>query len=281
MLSFHRRDAQEIAEQVSPGRIRKGLIWQGLPSCLTLHFTERSVAAELAIDGVVADAEPLALESMVRRMLGLAQPIEAFELAYHDHPLLAPLLSRQSGLRVPATASPFEALTWAVTGQQISVSAAVSVRRKLILATDARHSSGLYCHPDAARLAAFSVDDLRRAGFSASKASTLSELARQVRENALPLDDWLSETPAEALRAQLLRIKGIGPWTVNYTLLRGFGWLDGSLHGDVAVRRALQLLLQSVQKVDEAQAQAWLSAFSPWRALVAAHLWAMLSTVAY
>lgn len=74
---------------------------------------------------------------------------------------------------------------------------------------------------------------------------------------------------------------GIGPWTLNYTLLRGFGWLDGSLHGDVAVRRGLQLLLESDEKITEAEAQTWLVEFSPWRALVAAHLWAAKSTLAY
>jgi DNA-3-methyladenine glycosylase II len=54
----------------------------------------------------------------------------------------------------------------------------------------------------------------------------------------------------------------------------GFGWLDGSLHGDVAVRRGLQSLLSSSEKITEDSAKRWLAAFSPWQALVAAHLWA-------
>jgi 3-methyladenine DNA glycosylase/8-oxoguanine DNA glycosylase len=36
----------------------------------------------------------------------------------------------------------------------------------------------------------------------------------------------------------------------------------------------LQALLGSEDKITEQQAQQWLSQFSPWRALVAAHLWA-------
>ena len=78
----------------------------------------------------------------------------------------------------------------------------------------------------------------------------------------------------------LLAIKGIGPWTVNYVLLRGFGWLDGSLHGDVAVRNALARLLAR-PGVSQAEAGQWLAGFAPWRALVAAHLWASLSDGAY
>ena len=81
--------------------------------------------------------------------------------------------------------------------------------------------------------------------------------------------------------------------------MRGFGWLDGSLHGDVAVRRALGALLkpnaasakppsprfQPLQPVPSPTvtpqvAEAWLAPLSPWRALAAAHLWASLSVAA-
>jgi DNA-3-methyladenine glycosylase II len=73
-------------------------------------------------------------------------------------------------------------------------------------------------------------------------------------------------------------VSGIGPWTVYYALLRGFGWLDGSLHGDAGVRRGLQVLLNSSEKVSEEHARVWLAEFSPWRALVIAHLWAVPSS---
>ncbi|MEK7779610.1 MAG: AlkA N-terminal domain-containing protein, partial [Pseudomonadota bacterium] len=61
-------------------------------------------------------------------------------------------------------------------------------------------------------------------------------------------------------------------WAI--VLLRGFGWLDASLHDDIAVRRGLQKLLASPNKMSEKQVQQWLEQFSPWRALVAVHLWA-------
>ncbi len=44
---------------------------------------------------------------------------------------------------------------------------------------------------------------------------------------------------------------------------------------DAAVRRGLQTLLQSSEPISETQASQWLAQFSPWRALVAAHLWAL------
>jgi DNA-3-methyladenine glycosylase II len=58
-------------------------------------------------------------------MLGLTQRIEDFERTYRQHPHLGSLIARHPGQRVPLSVPPFEALTWAINGQQISVSAAI------------------------------------------------------------------------------------------------------------------------------------------------------------
>lgn len=277
LLRFHQRDAQAVAERVGVETLHKGMVWHGQPACLILRLESGRVEAEMAIDGPHAAGD---LVGQVSRMLGLTQAIEEFEQRYRQHPQLGPLLAYQSGLRVPLAATPFEALTWAVIGQQISVGAAVALRRKLIQTAGLLHSSGLACYPDAQRLATLSEGELHAAGLSLSKARTLHAISEQVVAGQLPLDEWLTTPPVELIRERLLAIRGIGPWTVNYALLRGFGWLDGSLHGDAAVRRAIQRLAGRTaagEKLGEAEAQAWLAEFSPWRALVGAHLWASLT----
>ena len=276
MLDFHRRDPLMLSERVSDDRLEKGLLWQGMPACLALHFSASSAEVTLQIDGIPHGGNgDAALLRMARRMLGLTQDIEGFEAQHGDHALLAPLLAAQRGLRVPVSPTPFEALSWAITGQQISVSAAVSIRRRLIPRAGSRHSGGLYCYPDAAQLAVLDEHDLQQAGFSRGKTRTLLEISRSIAEQQLPLDDWADAPPLDDIRARLAQAWGIGPWTINYTLLRGFAHLDGSLHGDVAVRRKLEQLLALPDKMSEAAAARWLAPFAPWRALLAAHLWAM------
>lgn len=280
ILKFHRRDALAVAEQVDADTLNKGMLWHGRPARLTIRFGTFGAQVALALDGVAAIDDTGPLCGMAQRMLGLDQPIAEFERRYRDHPQLGLLIAGQPGLRVPVAASVFEALSWAIICQQISVGAAVAIRRKLIRLTALRHSGGLYCHPDAMQVADLSESDLREAGFSQSKARCLSTVSRMVVAGDLELEYSTEELPVDRVSEQLLRIRGIGPWTVNYTLLRGFGWLDGSLHGDIAVRRGLQKLLVSAKPVGEQQARLWLEPFSPWRALVAAHLWAFLAIAA-
>ncbi|AYH44221.1 AlkA N-terminal domain-containing protein [Azoarcus sp. DN11] len=281
ILAFHRRDAEEVAERVTDHSLCKGMLWDGTPACLSVHFDTAVATAAITLDADAGRDLEARFEPMVRRMLGLEQTVEAFEERFRGDPAIGRMIAVRSGLRVPLTATPFEALTWAVTGQQISLKAAVSLRRRLIVAAGVRHVSGLLCYPDAARLALLEEEDLRAAGFSSAKARTLRALARLVAEGELPLDAWAEAAPVEQIRSSLLAVRGVGPWTVDYVLLRGFGWLDGSLHGDVAVRRGLQALLGTEGRVGEAEAKAWLARYAPWRALVAAHLWAAGATAAY
>lgn len=274
--AFHARDGAALAERLQDDTLYKGILWQGRPALLRIHFESGRALATLTVDGDPPGAQVF-LDTLARRMLGLTQNVEEFEERHRAHPLLGPLIARNRGLRIPLSASPFEALVWAITGQQISVSAAIAIRRRLIEAAGPRHSSGLRCHPDAARILALGEERLRLAGFSSAKTRSLLVLCEEVESGTLPLEDGFNQWPVDEIRERLLRLRGIGPWTVNYALLRGFGWLDGSLHGDVAVRRNLQSLLGRAERLTEEETRQWLAPFSPWRALLAAHLWAMQS----
>ena len=302
-LAFHGRDAQQRSEllQAAEQRLFKALIWHGQPALLVLQWNQERVQARLHVPDAVAQdmaSSQQELQAMLQRMLGLAYPPSALLQAHGSHPELGPLLARQAGLHVPASPTPFEALSWAIMGQQISVAVAVSLRRKLIEAAGLRlheqtqklqpEAAHLLAYPDAVQVLTLDVEQLRALSFSQAKAQTLRSVAKAVVDGELPLDAWAgqsaqemwSATAVEAVAGRLLAIKGIGPWTVNYCLLRGYGWPDGSLHGDVAVRRAIGLLQQK-EKPDALAARIWLDQFQPFRALVAAHLWASLSDQSY
>lgn len=274
ILAFHTRDPLAIAEIGEGQTLRKGLLWNGYPACLTIEFNRSHADVKLALDGVAEMSDAGILLDKVKRMLGLMQAIEDFEEHYRQHPQLGILISSQSGLRIPMTVSIFEALSWAIIGQQISVQAATSIRRKLIQSVSIRHSDGLFCYPDAKQVAELNENDLRQAGFSLSKAQALLTISQMLSSGELLLENGLAALPAEETHQKLAKVRGIGPWTMNYLFLRGYGWLDASLEGDVAVRRGLQKLLNMPEKLTAQQTQQWLASFSPWRALIAAHLWA-------
>lgn len=273
-IAYHLRDPARISERWEDGILYKGVMWHDEPACLALQFDGNVLSA--SIDTPHPDIGPPALDTLLRKMLSLDQDIVPFEDMALQHAQLGPLIARQRGLRVPVATTPYEALVWAILGQQISVQAAISIRRRFIQAVGHRHDSGLWCHPDPHNVAAVSPDTLRDAGLSAAKARTLLAASTAILQGELSLVDHLDSGSAQTLQNQLTAIRGIGPWTADYTLLRGYGWLDGSLHGDVAVRRSLRTLLQHEEPITAEFTRDWLAAFAPWRALAAAHLWAAL-----
>jgi len=283
VLAFHRRDAESIAEEVSAERLRKGVLLDGVPVLLDIALPGGSASENIdAIAGVTVHADgPLsaAVEQQARdavlNILGLRIDPAPFCTFVKKDKLFAALARRQPGLRIVQSASVFEALTWAIIGQQINLSFAIALRRTFILQAGRQHSSGLWCYPDASSAAALTVDDLTTRKFSRAKAETLLRLASLVASGELRLD-LAQDNSIEQISAALLAVKGIGPWTVNYGLLRGYGDADCSLHGDVAVRAALQTLLGEDSKPDIKRTEEILARYSPHRTMAAAHLWASL-----
>jgi DNA-3-methyladenine glycosylase II len=276
VLAFHSRDTESVAERVGPVTLAKGLLLDGVPVVLDIVFeSERAVCTVLADGPLPAHAEA-DLQQVLLSILGLRIDPQPFLDLYRDDPLIGQLARRQPGLRIVQSATIFEALTWAIIGQQINLPFAIALRRSFIQQAGRRHSGGLWCYPVAADVARLDTDSLTSRKFSRAKADTLLRLARLVDDGALDLN-LAAHADIAALSAALLAIKGIGPWTVNYALLRGYGYADCSLHGDVAIRAALQRLLGEPVKPDMARAEALLARYRPHRTMAAAHLWASLA----
>lgn len=280
-FAFHLRDPQNIAEIVEKNTLRKGIIWQGHAAQIRLSIDDKKATLQLDVDSAETPPTPNELHHLAIHLLGLNQPIEQFEEQYLTHPILGKLIAPQRGVRVYQSATTFEALVWAIIGQQISVLAAIAIRRRFIQAVGQQHSSGIWCFPTAESV--MNVDDemLRQSGFSLGKIIALRGLCDAIQAGKLDLESTVTPDNVNDVTAQLLAIKGIGPWTVSYGLLRGFNYLDGSLHGDVAVRRNLQTLLTQDTQPSAKETQEWLTQFTPWRALVAAHLWRSQSAAGY
>ncbi len=275
LLSFHGRDTESVAEQIGPAFIRKGVLLDGVAVLLEIDWSAGNAACTAGADAPLTPAAWQTLHGALLNMLGLHIDPQPFEALAAGDALLAPLVQARPGLRIMQAASVFEALTWAIVGQQINLPFAISLRRTFILQAGRQHSSGLWCYPEAADVLRLSIDDLGSRKFSRAKAETLLRLAHLVHDGQLSLEAPASGDMGQVCAA-LLAVKGIGPWTVNYALLRGYGYADCSLHGDVAIRNALQALLGEPAKPDMRRTGQWLAQYAPHRTLLAAHLWASL-----
>lgn len=194
------------------------------------------------------------LVERVRRMFDLdAHPAAVGEHLAAD-PLLAPLVARRPGLRVPGAFEPFETAVRAVLGQQVSVRAATTLAGRYV----ARFGA-----PRAEVLAEAPLEALLALGVTTARARTLQTLARAVRDRVVTLEPGADP---EATIAALVALPGIGPWTASYIAMRALAAPDAFPAGDLGIKKALGL---TNERAIIARAQAW----RPWRAYAVMHLW--------
>lgn len=206
------------------------------------------------------------------RTLGLTGDPARFEAQIAETPDLAPLLLGQQGLRVPLIADPFNALVWAITGQQITLAFTYTLRRRLIERVGVPFGEGLHAPPTAAAIATLEPADLIALGFSRAKADYLSGAARTFVDGRLPLAALAGKSATQIERA-LLAVRGIGPWSAHYILMRHFGFLDCVPLGDAGLTAGLQRFFALEKRPDKRETLTLMARFSPYRSLATFHLW--------
>jgi AraC family transcriptional regulator of adaptative response / DNA-3-methyladenine glycosylase II len=202
----------------------------------------------------------------VRRLLDADCDPVAIGDEFAGDPVLGPIVRATPGLRVPGHVDGHEVAVRAVLGQQVTVEAARTIAARLthqLVEPSGDHHpvEGLtHLFPSAEVLAGLTESDLP---MPAARARALIGLCRALADGAVVLDRGRSR---DEVRAELLALPGIGPWTADYVALRALGDPDVFLPTDVGVRNALT----GVGPVDP---ERW----KPWRSYALVHLWHSLT----
>lgn len=204
--------------------------------------------------------------------LGLAIDPSRFETQILASAELAPLVEGQRGLRVPQIADPFDALVWAVVGQQVNLTFAYRLRRRLVERVSAEVGEGLYAPPAPEAVAALEPHDLMALSFSRAKAEYLVSAARSVVDGRLPLTGLVGKSATRTERT-LLAVRGIGPWSAHYLMMRCFGFLDCVPVGDTGLATGLERFFALEARPDKQDQLLLMRRFSPYRSLATFHLW--------
>jgi AraC family transcriptional regulator of adaptative response / DNA-3-methyladenine glycosylase II len=199
-----------------------------------------------------------------RRLLDLDADPVAIDDQLGCDPLLAPLVAKRPGLRVPGHVDGFEVAVRAIVGQQISVAGARTILSRLVeehgdRAFDDGQLTHLFPTPEA--LGGLDADALP---MPRSRGRALIGLAAAVAGGDVVLDrsaDRLS------VRESLLALTGIGPWTADYIALRALGDPDVFLAGDLGVRQGLSAIGAVGNPAEVA------AAWRPWRSYALMHVW--------
>ena len=253
-------------EEWHDGAFRRSLRLPHGPGIVALRPYADHVTADLFLADPRDEAPAIALS---RWLLDLdAEPI-TIDAALRTDDVLAPLVERYPGRRVPRSVDAHEFALRAVLGQQVSTAAARTHTARLVTAhgapVDDPEGGLTHLFPTAEQLRPLRPEAL---AFPESRRVTVLRLVTALADGELKL---LPGVDVAAARAQLLAMPGIGPWTVETIAMRALGDADAFPATDLGVRLAAERLgLPTGPRALATYAETW----RPYRSYAVQHLWA-------
>jgi len=161
---------------------------------------------------------------------------------------------------IPKRPQGFETLVLLILEQQVSVDSAKATFLKL----KAKHPD---CNPES--LLSISDEDFRSLGVSRQKTSYIKVLSLSIINNQIDLESLATKT-SEQVREELIKIKGIGHWTIDIYLMFSLQAPDIIPLGDIAVISTIKELLDIH---DKQEMENYVSKWSPYKSVATFLLW--------
>lgn len=234
---------------------------------------EPMLSVDLEPDEDLSEADGMVADALIRRIFNLDLNLQPFYKAVKGDRVMSQLTKTLCGLKPPSTASVFEALIDSIVEQQISLQAAWSMQRRLTEAFGDALVVGdktYFANPLPDRLAEATIERLRSCGLSQRKAEYVRDVSRMVTDG---LDlEGLKALADEKIIEELSRIRGVGVWTAELTMVRGMQKFDAIPADDLGLRRAIAHYYYDDRKISGAEARRKAEAWEGWRGLAAFYI---------
>jgi len=215
----------------------------------------------------------------VREWFDLDLDLAPFYAIARKDPLLRDVADKLYGLRNMGIPDLFEALCWGILGQQISLAFAYTLKRRFVETFgEAVRREGVECwlFPLPERVACLAVEDLTALKMTTRKAEYLIDVARKMTNGEVGKETLLGIGDFAAAEKRLVAIRGIGPWTANYVLMRCLRYPSAFPIDDVGLHNAIKHVLKLEQKPAVSHIRELSAGWRNWEAYATFYLWRVL-----
>ena len=126
--------------------------------------------------------------------------------------------------------------------------------------------------PTPERAAQLTVAELRDLQFSTRKAEYLIGLSEQIASGQLQLEQ-LALLSDQGIMDRLIKVRGIGRWTVENFLLFGLGRPNLFPKADIGIQNAIKKLYNLEQKPTQEEMETYSKSWSPYLSYASLYLW--------
>ncbi len=228
--------------------------------------------AELKTTREISDVDAEEATKMVTRLFNLdLDVLPLYDVAKNDEILLK-ITSKLRGLRSPTTQTVYEALMDSIVEQQISLTVATAMERRMIKKfgeTLKIQGDVYFAYPAPKALAAADIGELRGCGLSGRKAEYVKDISAAVATGKLDLEKFRSYSSADDIVKELDEVRGIGTWTAELTVIRSLQKWDAMPADDVGLRRIISKFYCGGRRISSEEARKIAEPWGKWRGLAA------------
>ncbi|MGD8427625.1 MAG: DNA-3-methyladenine glycosylase [Balneolaceae bacterium] len=216
----------------------------------------------------------------VKEWFDLERDLGPFYRCLNKHSQLSWMTHQFRGLRLMGIPDLFEALCWCVIGQQINLTFAYRLKRRLVETYGSSieyESKRHYYFPAPERLADLTVDELKDLQFSRQKAEYITGIARKFASGEIDKERLSAYDSDKQMLKQLRKIRGVGEWTANYVLMKSLKKMNCITYGDTGLQAAVSSVLGLDRKPSREEINSLFAPFEDWQSYLVIYLWRTLS----
>jgi DNA-3-methyladenine glycosylase II len=276
-LLFLGRSDQEILHQIRDGCLYKLIRVNEELILFKIEYIRGFMNVEF-LNGIPSESAREKVAEYIWEWFELDVNLEVFYGWAALDSILAEITRKYYGLRMISIHDLFEALVWAILGQQINLTFAYTLKKRFVeqfgdsLAIDGNR---FWLFPSFDEIASLDVEDLRKLQITGRKAEYILGIARTMKTGGLMKESLITQDEQQ-VRKSLLQNKGVGAWTADYVMMKCLHFTTSFPIADVGLQNALKALLGYDRKPTLKEMEELSVKWKGWQGYAAFYLWRSL-----
>jgi DNA-3-methyladenine glycosylase II len=230
---------------------------------------------ELKSDKRILEKDKKVAKDLICSLFNLKFDLNLFYRTVKNDKVITKLIERLNGLKCGTTPTVFEALVCSIIEQQISLSVALNMEKRLVkkFGDILRFDNEIYyAFPSPEKLAFGTIEQLRACGLSSKKAEYIRDISRSIADGKLELEKFKSYKKDKDIIKELCKIRGIGIWTTELMMVRGMSKWDAIPADDLGLRRCISYYYCQDRRISGEEARKIAEKWREWRGLAGFYL---------
>jgi DNA-3-methyladenine glycosylase II len=277
-LVYLNRCDLECLHKIKDGEVYKLLKFEDINVIIKITFDNKKLRVTF-IDHVPPKWVRAQVAKYVWDMFDLGTDLTSFYNMSNNDPITKLLVEKYKGLRIVKINDFFEALCWAIIGQQINLKFAYTLKKKLVESYGEKityNDEDYFLFPTPQIISKLNVEDLKKLQFTTRKAEYIIGIAKLFHDGFIKKEELALEKDYEKLKKRLVSIRGVGDWTADYTIMKCFNINCAFPIADVGIHNALKGILGLTEKPPVNEIENLASNWRGWEAYVTFYLWRWL-----